>query len=825
MKTQFIPIDYDYFDYNSKTHVKIIGRNEKGKKICIIDTFQPFFWAILKPKSSEKTIKQIQDKINKIKIEKAGRLSKVIKTELHNKNFLGKSVKAIKIFVTNYKDAHAIADELPHKFIEHRRGYDIPYITQYIIERKLFPLQEYEIDGDILTLDGFSGISQSLDIDIILKANSINKLKEKEFHPKILAYDIETDEFEIGKGEILMISLYGDNYKKVLTWKKQSKKSYVETFKDEADMLEAFIKHVKEYDPDILTGYFSDGFDLPYLRARAEKNHMKLNLGIDNSQPSFSRGALMTGKIKGIVHIDLLRFIRNAYSQYLQSETLSLNEVSKELLEDKKIELNPYEEANSKDTDWEKFFEYNLKDSELTYRLLEKIWPDLSEITKIIQEPLFNISRSTMAGNFEDLIIHNLDRFNEIPERRPKYEDIGKRRAEPRYEGALVLQPKPGLYNKIGFFDFSSMYASVIVSYNLSKSTETKIKNKKESHQGEYLGKKAYFLKKPLGFVPTLLKEITDKRREVKKEYNKNPNPISKARSNAFKLIANAAYGYQGFFGGRYYSIEAASSTAFFARENIKQAISKIKKAGYPIIYSDTDSIAFELKNHTEKQALELLKQINKTLPGIMELDLEDFYKRGIWVTKRTGDFGAKKKYALIDKKGKIKIRGFETVRRDWCMLAREVQNKVLNLILKEGNEKKALEYVKEIIKKIKNRKIELKQLLIKTQLKKPIEEYKSESPHVTIAKKMREQNMPIDLGMLIEYYIAEPEKHQRTKKGKNKALVRERAKLPTEKEKYDIDYYLNNQILPAVENIFEVFKVNTKELVDGKQQKKLFEF
>ena len=820
MEVKFIPLDYDYFDYQGKNYAKIIGRTDKNKKICIIDSFEPYFWAIFKPKTTDKKIKQIQEKINKTQVNQASRTTKVIKTELHNKNFLGKPVKALKIFITNYKDAHAITDKISDKLgrkeISHIRGYDLPYITKYIIERKLFPLQWYKINGEVLTLDDFSGISQSIDTDLILKVNKIEKSNKKEFSPKILAYDIESDELEIGKGDILMISLVGENFKKVLTWKKcEKKQNYVECFKDEADMLKGFVKHIKEYDPDILTGYFSDGFDLPYLRARAEKNKIKLNLGIDNSQPVFSRGNLMTGKIKGIVHIDLLRFIRNAYSQYLQSETLSLNEVSSELLGEKKLDFSPLEQAKSNKTNWKKFFEYNLQDSVLTYKLLEKAWPDLLEITKITNEPLFNVSRSTMAGNFEDFIIHNLDRFNEIPERRPKYEDIGKRRMQRKYEGALVLQPKPGLYNKIGFFDFSSMYASVIVSYNLSRSTSTK--QKTNSYQGELFGKKAYFHKTPKGFLPFLLQEVIDKRRRVKQEYNKNPNPITKARSNAYKLMANAAYGYQGFFGARYYSIEAASSTAYFARENIKQAISKIKKAGFPIIYSDTDSIAFELKQHTEKQALNLLKNINKTLPGIMELDLEDFYKRGLWVTKRTGDFGAKKKYALIDKKDKIKIRGFETVRRDWCNLARQTQNHILQLILKTGNEKLALTYIKKIIKQIKNREVPLQQLIIRTQLKKPLSEYKAISPHVTVARKMQALELPVDIGMLIEYYIAETDK--------KRALVRERAKLPTEKGKYDINYYLNNQILPAVENILEVFDVNVRELIDGKKQKKLFEF
>jgi DNA polymerase elongation subunit (family B) len=45
------------------------------------------------------------------------------------------------------------------------------------------------------------------------------------------------------------------------------------------------------------------------------------------------------------------------------------------------------------------------------------------------------------------------------------------------------------------------------------------------------------------------------------------------------------------------------------------------------------------------------------------------------------------------------------------------------------------------------------------------------------------------------------------------------------DKDDYDIDYYLNKQILPSVENIFEVFNVNTKELVEGKKQMKLGEF
>ncbi len=540
---------------------------------------------------------------------------------------------------------------------------------------------------------------------------------------------------------------------------------------------------------------------------------------MDNSQPGFPRGRILTGKIKGIVHVDLFRFIRVTYAQYLQSETLSLNEVAVELLGESKIEWEHKHSSKIDDNEWEDYFEYNLQDASLTYKLTEKIWSDLFEFTRIIQEPLFNVSRDSMSSQVENYIIHHIDKFNEIIEKRPYNNEIGERRNEEKYEGAFVYQPNPGLYNDIVFFDFTSMYGSVIVSYNLSKSTYLE-KREKEALEVD-IGERVYFSKIP-GFFPEILKEVIDKRKKVKKEYSKDSNPLLKARSNAFKLLANASYGYQGFFGARYYCREAAAATAAIARKMIKETIENIEKRNYKIIYADTDSVSFLRGQKSKTEIKEMLKEINENLPGIMELDLEGFYEKGIWVTRRTGNIGAKKKYALIEEDGKMKIRGFETVRRDWCNLARETQNKVLELILKNGNEEKAIDFVKKIIKKIKLRDIEFNKLIIRTQLKKSIEEYKAVSPHVTIAKKMKEKGLPVNIGMLIEYYIAESSKDG---KGKKKSLVRDRAKLPDESGKYDIEYYLKNQILPAVENIFEVFNVNTNELLDGKKQMSLGEF
>ncbi len=369
-------------------------------------------------------------------------------------------------------------------------------------------------------------------------------------------------------------------------------------------------------------------------------------------------------------------------------------------------------------------------------------------------------------------------------------------------------------------FDFTSMHTSIIISMNISKSTllSKKEKNSYKSPELVLNGKKTvfYFSKKP-GFIPSLLKEILEKRKNFKEEYRKNPNKITLARSNAFKLLSASVHGYIGFFGARYYSIESSASILAFVRRFNKDIIEKVKKAGYEVIYGDTDSIAFLIGKKKKEDVKKLLNKLNSELPGVMELELEGFFKRGLWVTKRTGTFGAKKKYALLGEDKKLKVRGFETVRRDWCNLAREVQNKVIKQILEDGNEKKSLKYIKEIVKKIKQREVNKEDIIIRTMLKKPLSEYKAISPHVVAARKMQEKEIPISDGNLIEYYIAESDER--------KKLVREKVKLPEEKGQYNIKYYLERQVLPAVENIFQVFNIDIKEIIEGKKQTKLGDF
>jgi len=831
MQLNFIPIDFDYVDVNDKSVIRIFGRTADGKRCCVIDNCEPYFWLL--PKAGV-DLQEYAKKVSKVELEHAGRHAIVTRVEIKDKKFLGKDVKALQVFVQNPKDIIVIKDAVKRmRETEAKKEIDINFVTRYIIEKNVRPLMLHAVQGKELSKDEVKKKGWDLNVDIIVEASSIKFLRDESFEPKILAFDIEASEFEVGKGQILMISLADKNIQKVITWKHFSNApNNIEFVHDEVALIKRFKEIVKEYKPDCLVGYFSDGFDLPYLKVRADKHKIKLNLGLDGSSITFLRGIIPSSKITGLVNIDLYKFISNIISPILQSETLSLGDVARELIGEQKVEIDlskitrQLQKGDNK-INWKRYCLYNLQDAVLTAKLFAQLWPNIAEMAKIVNEPTYNVSRASYSQLVEHYLIHNLKQFNEICANRPTREKILERRARGKYVGAFVFQPKPALYERIAVFDFRSLYPSIIISFNISPaSLQSTAKNAYTTPQVEFgKKKKIFYFNKTRSFIPILLKKLIDTRKEVKKSLKRKRTPILEARDYGLKTLSNATYGYYAFFGARYYSIECAASITAFGRYFLRKVIDEINKAGFGVIYADTDGIAFTLGKKTEKQALNFLAKLNRNLPEDMELELENFYTRGIFVTKRTGEIGAKKKYALLVKDGSMKIRGFETVRRDWCNISRKVQDKILGMILKEGSADSSLDYVKGVISDIRNMKIPVEDLIIRTQLKKGVEEYVAIGPHVAIAKKMLQLGMPVGAGSLIEYVVAQGK--QKGKKAKAKERIREKARLPDEvkQNEYDSDYYIEHQIIPAVEHIFAIFGIPKEQLLESKKQRKLHEF
>ena len=677
----------------------------------------------------------------------------------------------------------------------------------------------------------------------------LNKLKKLAFDLEIWSDKVPNPNID----DIVLASFYGDNISKVLVYDKEKKvdlkkveeinkkKGFIyeiEFVNSQKEMLEKIIKILSDY--DLIFSYNGDNFDFYFLKEKGK--NLKINEEL-LKKIEIKGTKEKKATIKGKCHIDLFVFIKNLMANTLQSELLNLDNVSKEILGEEK-------EGNWKFIkDINYLIPYNFKDSYLTFKLAEYFLPIMIQLSKSVNQPLFEVSRSTYGKLVEYKLMVESKKYKQLIPSEPSFKEI-QERERISYKGGFVYDVKSGFYENIAVFDFQSLYPSIIVTFNicpstydgfieLSKEEYKKLKEsldikdlETESHyltppiefQGKYLRFK--FKKDRKGFIPSIVEELLNKRIKIKKEYKKKKREFEKIKDSlsnedkkkfkeeldflyaeqySLKILINAMYGYLGYSRARWFFLEGAMSITAFGRFFIKKVIEYAEKEGFKVIYGDTDSLF--ITSNSKEDLFKFLDFVNnRVLPGIIRLDFEDFYLRGIFVSAKGEERGAKKKYALINENNTLKIRGFETVRRDWSILAKEVQNKVIELILK-GKKKEAVDYVKGVINDLKSKKISKDKLIIYTQLRKELSEYDAEGPHVKLAKKLAEKGIKVGKGSIITYIV-----------GRGSGNIKDRVFLPEEAKDYDENYYINNQIIPAVERIFEVVGINIKNELSGKQ-------
>ncbi|MEM4528809.1 MAG: DNA polymerase domain-containing protein, partial [Desulfurococcaceae archaeon] len=180
------------------------------------------------------------------------------------------------------------------------------------------------------------------------------------------------------------------------------------------------------------------------------------------------------------------------------------------------------------------------------------------------------------------------------------------------------------------------------------------------------------------------------------------------------------------------------------------------------------------------------------------EIKIDKIYKRVFFSE-------AKKRYAGLLEDGRIDIVGFEAVRGDWAEIAKEVQEKVTEILLRYGDLEKAIDYVRNVISDLNQYKVPLEKLIIWKTLTKPIEEYEADAPHVAVAKKMIRKGIKIAIGDKVGYVVL---------KGYGKISERVEPYMFIKDIKLiDVNYYIDHQIVPAVMRILEYFGITELQL------------
>ena len=475
--------------------------------------------------------------------------------------------------------------------------------------------------------------------------------------------------------EILCLTIKNQSNKNIITWgtkpyfSKRADITYVEC-KNEKQLLMEFFKFWTKNYPDIITGWNTKFFDLPYLCNRikmivGDKVINKLSpWGLIDSEQITVRGKSQTAyDIKGIAMLDYL----DIYKKFIpvRQESYKLDYIAKVELGGNGKDANPYDTFREwYNNDFQSFVDYNIKDVEIVDELEDKL-KLIELVLTMAYEAKINYQDVFSEVRLWDTLIYNhlLKDNIQIPPRIDQAKDE-------KYIGAYVKTPQLGQHKWIVSFDINSLYPHLIMQYNISPekmvgvkpegiSVSNMIKRKTELN---YLKDKgctitpngAMFKIDSQGFLPKIMEKMYNDRVEFKKlafkakqDYHKTKDPIYKKENSrchniqwAKKISLNSAYGAIGNQYFRYYNVNQATAittSGQFVIQYIEKKVNEYMnnvlktKADY-IVASDTDSIYLRLdelvnkvcKDKTKEQTLNF---INKVVESKIEPYIENCFK------------------------------------------------------------------------------------------------------------------------------------------------------------------------------------------------------
>ena len=792
------------------------GYDENGNSVTRVNNFKDYFYY-----SEEHLDDLIDYKGFEVSDEKC-------------KSLYGEETR--KIYYTSVKNVRAISKRYPNRAFES----DVPPEFKYVIDKKL----------------------------------------EWSKHRHIMYFDIETwwdpndntaNDPGVARMPITSIQMYSNVHKKyyVMSWHPEHTQKYDEpkTIEDgkvtyiftktEHEMLMTFYNMVDMYNVDILSGWYTSQFDLPYIINRSK------NIGIDYKKLS------PTGYIKmyknrqywklfmtGMEHIDMMEALQDLGYNL---PNWKLATAAKEILKDPDVEkMTEATWKNWKD-DYKGFLEYGIRDVEILVEISEKL--DIFELYYTLQE-MANLPQIGLVL-FKSMIVDNyiLKSFH------------GKmvfptRHTSPRqsFAGAMVLDPvEPGSHKDVAVLDYTSLYPTTIMAFNISPETfiaseaqckqagmdiediitqlkEQKIDYIDTKHDDELFGGRYLFYghSHKLGMLPFLLKTMFQMRVEINRKLDANEYETeneaysAEKKQGAIKLILNSTYGAMGFNYFRLYKPECADATTYFARNALKYAVVQMhKEFDYPILYGDTDSTFVKLNNKSIDKLKEDLLSFDDKLKTDFALNFAtnidpNYFFMNLKFEKDLEHiyFGTSKKryYSIQRGSNKRYIRGLNIIRKDAPSFMKTSLDKLAELSVKKQIR---LSHLLELRQEIEN--TNYSELGISKSFSRRFDEYVKTMPQHVKAAVWANDILGTELSNLdnpLLYYVKSNCEDDLKPRERQSAICLNEEDLhliDKNKDKFEMDYetFFQKQVLdqlkefsiiPEVKQVLEQYKEKEKQ-------------
>jgi DNA polymerase I len=783
MKVTFWLLDLNYESTGEVPEIWIWGVTESLERVLIIDSSQvAYFYAVLQENADPN---KIIEEINKCSLECVSKL------EVADRKFFGKPVKTIKVFV-RMPDVMAEYAKTLRKLegIKDCLEDDIRFAVRYLVDNNVVPSAWHEVEV------AENADKRQANVAKIYLAKNRPKLVEKTEPPplRILSFSAIYYSKEGSpnpqRNPVVLISTTNNDG--------EQKQFSANNDRNDKPLLEAFIEYAQKFDPDLVIGYGNNGQDWPYLRERCKKNGIHLYVDRTQTEPHTSTYGHVS--LAGRANLDLSDYT----GEFPEVKVKTLANLADYLCITKLENRTTIEDIDIADY-WDDpkkrmiLKQFSKENAQSIMGITDVILDFALQLSALVSLPLDHVGTAAAGFRVESFLIKRTHPLGEL---------VPRRIEQPyrSYAGGLVLQPVPGLHENIAVLDFKSMYPNLMIKYNLSPDTYVP-PDEPIPPSGVYEAPevKHKFRKQPPGFYKEVLSYLIQVRDKIRPKIGKlKPGTaeyrLLDAQQKAVKIITNATYGYAGWVGARWYVKPVAEAAAAWGRHTILTAIEMAKKENLKVIYGDTDSIFIE--NQTQK-----IKRLSQEIKKEMgqEVRPDEIYAR-IFFTE------AKKRYAGLLTNGELDIVGMEVVRGDWAKIAKTVQEKVLEIVLKDQSPKKATDFVHEFIYELRQKRLPYRDLIIWKTLTKPAEEYEVKASHVEAAKMLREKGWGLAVGDKIGYVVV---------KGEGRLYQRVKPYMLTSYDEVDLEYYVEKQVVPAAARILESFGVTEEQLLQSEQGQK----
>jgi len=563
--------------------------------------------------------------------------------------------------------------------------------------------------------------------------------------------------------ELLSITIKNHQSKRIVVWgigdfeTEREDVSYIKC-KNEVHLLKEFLVFWEKYWPDIVTGWNSEFFDIPYICNRIKKLFGEKELkrlspwgGVRDREIYQMGRTHQVYDIQGVAALDYFDLYRKF--TYSAQESYRLDHIAFIELGERK-EGNPYETFREWYTkDYQSFIEYNINDVELVDKLEDKM--KLIELClTMAYDAKVNYTDVLGSVRYWDILIYNYLREKNIVIPQKSKAEKGE-----KYEGAYVKDPIVGMHNWVMSFDLNSLYPHLIMQYNISPETLISSSEKKDGLVNKILNGEikndtdycmtpngAFFRKDKRGFLPEIMETMYDDRTkykrlmlQAKQKYEDTKDPkllkdISKYNNiqMAKKISLNSAYGAIGNNWFRYFNIMVAEGITLSGQLSIRwiekalniylNKLLETKNEDY-VIASDTDSVyitfdrlinkVFSVGTETEKIvtfldkiATEKLEPfIDKSYTALaqtvnayeqkMDMSREVIADKGIWTAKKRYILNSWDIEGVRYKTPQLKIMGIEAVKSSTPAVCRQKIKDALNIIM-TGDEKELNNFIQE---------------------------------------------------------------------------------------------------------------------------------